>query len=620
MKLSRDLIQVTDCNKQKRYDKPKETPDIVNNKINRPICVIHTYVLPDVCTRSEDRETEQKEGKPTRLDNSEYPAELHIPSDLARSLDSSRPQNNSSFEYPELTVERTKLVENQEVLEAFHRYIPDIYCGTCSSIAPNAKVDQVRNPFEEIDKMKANGLKNSTAKQIVVEIKSYSDKKREEGIKRCSIEDCPKMQKLASPSLTLPLSEKSISGSSSRKQSCSSNSSYSSVEQLKIDKVIINETRPENLRSSSSSQGSDGVLSSETKTLESKTSQCVGQLNGKYTSTSSRPVSGFFDPAQFNFPVGLDSNLKPSEFLKTVNKKSLSSSLMTKRHSEPSKENPTMINNVKSQTNNQTTISEDFAKNIQIIERIDVPFNKKNDIEVSNPSGNQESKTGEKKKDILQETLSATNKPVFSITKEQLQSVNLKKTGKPSSDDRTVLLKINRSTPVKKNDIIAELKQFPADIDVLRRSNEEGVRLDIEEKRKNTLEIAEDCQREKFAETIPERDSNTVIPPWKQQIIAKRVSEKAHKVSEEEMQKLAEDQKMNAIPEWKRLLMQKSSKSSNATSSRNNKSQHKPLVNVRAAKDSVDYGKQANCVETEGDRAPNRNFDDFKKTNRTGSL
>ncbi|XP_022258950.1 uncharacterized protein LOC111089940 isoform X2 [Limulus polyphemus] len=611
MKLSNNTSQVTDCNKQKRNDKSEEKLHVVNTKINQPTCVIRTHILPEVYTRSEDKEIEQNEGEPAGLDNSEYPAELD-------KLESSRSENNSSFEYPALIVERSRLDENPEVLEAFVREIPDITCETGSSIAPNEKVDQIRNLFEEISKMKANGLKNFTAKPFVVEIKSYSDKKKEEEIRRCSIENCP--QKMVSPPPPLSLSEKNVSGISSRKQSGSSNSSFSSIEQPQIDKIIQKKTHPEILRSSGSSQGSDGVLPSETKSLDGEKSQCVEHLNGKHTPPSNRPVSSYFDPTQFNFPVGLDTNLKPSEFLKTVDKKPFPSSLMTKKHSVSSNENIIKINTAKSRTNIQTKTIEDFAKNVEIVEKVDVPFTKKNDIEVSNHSGNQESWAEEKKKrDILQETLGATNKPVFSITKEQLQSVNLKKTEKASSDDRTVLLKINRSTPVKKNDIIAEFKSPPVDIDVLRRPKEERMKLEIEEKNKNTPEIPKDCQTENFIETITEKGSYTDIPQWKRQMLAKRASEKAHKMSVEEMQR-AEDQKINTVPEWKRVLMRKSLKSSSAAPSRNNESHHKPLVNVTAAKDNLDYGTQTNFIITEGDKPSNPNFENFKKNNRTGSL
>ena len=71
-------------------------------------------------------------------------------------------------------------------------------------------------------------------------------------------------------------------------------------------------------------------------------------------------------------------------------------------------------------------------------------------------------------------------------------------------------------------------------------------------------EIAGNYMTENFIAKIPETDAKGApIPQWKRQMLAKKAAEKAKKEAEEEVVREVEEKRVNAIPEWKKLLKKK---------------------------------------------------------------
>lgn len=154
------------------------------------------------------------------------------------------------------------------------------------------------------------------------------------------------------------------------------------------------------------------------------------------------------------------------------------------------------------------------------------------------------------------------NGGAFSITKEQLQNVQLKRTDKPSTLERCVLLQKSPCSTLaeQKSTIIEELKQSIGTQGVhgVRKLKEERQRLEEEKEKKKAEELLQQIKATNFVDTIPEKDNNgCVIPAWKRQMLAKKAADKARKEAEEALQREAEAKKWTSVPAWKRQLLMK---------------------------------------------------------------
>ncbi|GIX80042.1 hypothetical protein CEXT_630402 [Caerostris extrusa] len=239
-----------------------------------------------------------------------------------------------------------------------------------------------------------------------------------------------------------------------------------------------------------------------------------------------------FIPPQFNFPPDANENIRPSEYLRQTKTSSSKHSTLKSNstlHRAVSMGELAMASKPEKISYGSRTESHETLLDSDSRSRyVQSPVNGKEDPKPHAP---------------LTNTNSNGNSPLFNVTVEQLQTVHLKKTDKPSTPERTVLL--------QKNDLIAELKQTK-DIQGVRKMKEE--RSKIEE----TADLAQNFKAEKFVDQIPEVDANgCVIPPWKRQMLAKKAAEKAKKEAEEQLIREAEAKKLNSIPPWKRQLMQR---------------------------------------------------------------
>ncbi|PRD27312.1 UNVERIFIED_CONTAM: hypothetical protein NCL1_35693 [Trichonephila clavipes] len=263
-----------------------------------------------------------------------------------------------------------------------------------------------------------------------------------------------------------------------------------------------------------------------------------------------------FIPPQFNFPPDTNDNIRPSEYLRQTKTSGGSKHSTLKSNSTLHRavsmgelamaSKPEKISYGSRTESHETLLDSDSRSHF-----VQSPINGKEEPKPHAP---------------LTNTNSNGNNPLFNVTVEQLQTVQLKKTDKPSTPERTVLL--------QKNDLIAELKQTK-DIQGVRKMKEE--RSKIEEV--FTADMAQNFKAEKFVDQIPEVDANgCVIPPWKRQMLAKKAAEKAKKEAEEQLIREAEAKKLNSIPPWKRQLMQRKEPPSPVTIQNIHRTMSTPVV------------------------------------------
>lgn len=229
-----------------------------------------------------------------------------------------------------------------------------------------------------------------------------------------------------------------------------------------------------------------------------------------------QPKSLPFIPPQFHSPPDSDVNIKPSEYLRKVVKKS---------GDEPEVNGDTKTANGGDPDGDTISIS---GESVTRVDQVTDQADKKMNGHIS-PSANSPNK-------------------FFSVTVEQLQTIQLKKTDKPT-ETRAVLL--------QKNDLITELKQSK-DIQGIKKMKEERSKTEEEMEKRKAIELSQQFSVENFVDKVPEKDANgCVIPAWKRQVMARKAADKAKKEAEEQRQREAEEKRLNSIPPWKRQLLQR---------------------------------------------------------------
>ncbi|XP_025413164.1 uncharacterized protein LOC112685478 isoform X3 [Sipha flava] len=155
--------------------------------------------------------------------------------------------------------------------------------------------------------------------------------------------------------------------------------------------------------------------------------------------------------------------------------------------------------------------------------------------------------------------------PLAAISIHDLHSVQLKKTpgtvkimpGHHASNN--AFDKQSGELPplqAQRQDLIAELK-MSQDINGIKKMKVEKVKMDEMSEKQKINEITKQLSPDNIIDQIPEKDANgNVIPAWKRHMMAKKAAEKARKDMEEELSRQAEEKRLQALPPWKRQLMQ----------------------------------------------------------------
>ncbi|CAH0564225.1 unnamed protein product [Brassicogethes aeneus] len=158
--------------------------------------------------------------------------------------------------------------------------------------------------------------------------------------------------------------------------------------------------------------------------------------------------------------------------------------------------------------------------------------------------------------------------PLSSISIQDLNSVQLRKTSGEklltktlSAPTRSMSLQCLQTAMepfiAQKTDLIAELK-LSKDITGIKKMKIERAKSEISKEKEIYTEISRQFTTTKFVEKIPDKDNTgNIIPAWKRQMLAKKAAEKARKELEEQLQREAEEKRLQAIPQWKRQLIAK---------------------------------------------------------------
>ncbi|KAF5290365.1 hypothetical protein FQA39_LY14748 [Lamprigera yunnana] len=167
--------------------------------------------------------------------------------------------------------------------------------------------------------------------------------------------------------------------------------------------------------------------------------------------------------------------------------------------------------------------------------------------------------------DVTSDALKKQQQPLSSISIQDLNSVQLRRTDKMiasktlSAPTRSMSLQCLQSDSYinQKTDLIAELK-LSRDINGIKKMKIERAKNEVLQEKEVYTEISKQFNVTNFVEKIPDKDNTgNLIPAWKRQMLAKKAAEKARKELEEQIQREAEKKRLQSIPQWKRQLIAK---------------------------------------------------------------
>ncbi|XP_071439414.1 uncharacterized protein f [Hetaerina americana] len=151
--------------------------------------------------------------------------------------------------------------------------------------------------------------------------------------------------------------------------------------------------------------------------------------------------------------------------------------------------------------------------------------------------------------------------PLATISIHDLNSVQLRRTERVTKTLSAPPM-TSTSGPLKaltfqsqKENLIAELK-MSRDISGIKKLKVEKAKEEELHEKELFVEISKQLTADSFVQKIPEQDAaGNVIPQWKRQMMARKAAEKARREAAEEVQRAAEERRLQSIPVWKRHLL-----------------------------------------------------------------
>lgn len=155
------------------------------------------------------------------------------------------------------------------------------------------------------------------------------------------------------------------------------------------------------------------------------------------------------------------------------------------------------------------------------------------------------------------ESETKTNKQTLTISKKDLQGVQLRKTDSLGKSNEKFASFTSADFGSTKGDLIAELKLSHTAGGVSKLKSEQ-IKAQNELEKEKYKKFLEKFTPENFLSKIPINDpSGNEIPSWKREMMAKKAAEKAKNEAIEKRAKMEEERRQMNIPAWKKQLLEK---------------------------------------------------------------